>query len=55
MKRISVFVAGLLSCVMAVPGPADSLCADEFTAVEHQRQTIYHSPQTPGFTSWVGA
>jgi hypothetical protein len=25
------------------------------TAVEHQRQTIYHSPQTPGFTSWVGA
>ena len=29
--------------------------ADEFAAVDHQRQTIYHSPQTPGFTSWVGA
>lgn len=28
---------------------------DEFSAVEHQRQTIYHSPQNPGFTSWVGA
>ncbi|MBI1915441.1 MAG: exo-alpha-sialidase [Planctomycetes bacterium] len=29
--------------------------ADEFAAVEHKRQTIYHSPQKPGFTSWVGA
>ncbi len=29
--------------------------ADKYSAVEHQRQTIYHSPQTPGFTSWVGA
>lgn len=29
--------------------------ADEFTAVDHQRQTIYHSPQSPGFTCWVGA
>lgn len=22
---------------------------------DHERQTIYHSPQKPGFTSWVGA
>src|SRR5437870_6335883 len=29
--------------------------SDEFTAVEHKRQTIYHSPQKPGFTCWVGA
>ncbi len=29
--------------------------ADEFSAVEYQRQTIYHSPQTPGYTCWVGA
>lgn len=28
---------------------------DEFRAVEYRRQTIYHSPQKPGFTSWVGA
>jgi hypothetical protein len=28
---------------------------DEFTAAEYKRQTIYHSPQKPGFTSWVGA
>lgn len=29
--------------------------ADEFSVVAYQRQTIYHSPQKPGFTSWVGA
>ncbi|MBP85810.1 MAG: hypothetical protein CMJ64_03695 [Planctomycetaceae bacterium] len=28
---------------------------DQFSAVEHARRTIYHSPQTPGFTSWAGA
>jgi hypothetical protein len=28
---------------------------EAFSAVEHSRRTIYHSPQTPGFTSWVGA
>lgn len=27
----------------------------DYVAVEHKRQTIYHSPQKPGFTSWVGA
>src|SRR5262249_21422723 len=29
--------------------------AAELAAVEFQRQTLYHSPQEPGFTSWVGA
>jgi hypothetical protein len=29
--------------------------AEEFVAVEHKRQTVYHSPEKPGFTSWVGA
>lgn len=28
---------------------------EEFSAVEHSRRTIYHSPQTPGYTCWVGA
>jgi BNR repeat-like domain len=28
---------------------------DALSAVEYGRQTIYHSPQKPGFTSWVGA
>jgi hypothetical protein len=26
-----------------------------FKAVEYERRSIYHSPQTPGFTSWPGA
>lgn len=29
--------------------------ADQFSVTDHQRNTIYHSPQKPGFTSWVGA
>lgn len=29
--------------------------ASDFVAVEYQRQTIYHLPQTPGYTCWVGA
>lgn len=28
---------------------------DEFEAVDYERLAIYHSPQTPGFTSWAGA
>jgi hypothetical protein len=29
--------------------------APKFQAVEHARKTIYHSPDQPGYTSWVGA
>jgi hypothetical protein len=36
-------------------GLATRATADEFVAVEHKRQTVYHSPEKPGFTSWVGA
>ena len=35
--------------------PVATVRADDVAAIEHQRQTIYHSPQKPGFTSWVGA
>ena len=35
--------------------PAVRVSADEFVAVGRKRQTVYHSPQKPGFTSWVGA
>ena len=34
---------------------AATASADEFIAIEHQRQTMYHSPQRPGFTSWCGS
>ena len=45
----SVLLALLLFALVS-PGSAD-----EFSAVEYERQTIYHSPQTPGYTCWVGA
>lgn len=31
------------------------IVADEFEAVGYEQRAIYHSPQTPGFTSWAGA
>ena len=49
------------SCAVLVLLPLATLSADEapkpltVIAREHQHQTIYHSPQKPGFTSWVGA
>src|ERR1700720_3744239 len=47
-------MAGLI--LAAAAWPAFNVRADdEFSAIEHTRQTIYHSPQKPGFTSWVGA
>lgn len=46
----------LLTLAAAIALPDSSASADvDFIAVEHKRQTIYHSPQKPGFTSWVGA
>ena len=43
----------VLLALAAVPGSVSG--ADEFVAAEHKRQTVYHSPEKPGFTSWVGA
>ena len=53
MRFVSLGLAMLV--VVVLPGWIAGADAAEFFAVEHQRQTIYHSPQTPGFTSWVGA
>lgn len=46
---MKTFVAFILSTITLVA------VADDFTALDYQRQTIYHSPQTPGYTCWVGA
>jgi hypothetical protein len=51
MKYASFAVAVLL----LMPPIAARAEGVTFAAAEHQRQTIYHSPQKPGFTSWVGA
>ncbi len=49
-SRLRSAVAGLALCALVT-----AACADEFSAADYQRRTIYHSPQTPGFTSWCGA
>jgi hypothetical protein len=50
-------ITRFLAPLIALAGLASAmrLNADEFTPVEHKRRTIYHSPEKPGFTSWVGA
>ncbi|GDY08903.1 hypothetical protein LBMAG52_23890 [Planctomycetia bacterium] len=50
MSRLWLVLAGF-----ALPPLVAPASANEFSVIEHQRQTIYHSPQKPGFTSWVGA
>lgn len=49
--RSSSLILAALTLTAAIP----QLRAGDFAAIDHQRQTIYHSPQSPGFTSWVGA
>ncbi len=45
-----------LLAAIAFPCPIEPAGAQDqgVTAVEHARRTIYHSPQTPGFTCWTG-
>ena len=45
----------LLSVVLTTPLLAGLSSADEYVAVDYQHTTVYHSPQTPGYTCWVGA
>ena len=47
-------ILGFILVTVILHAPTPSAGADEFAAVDHQRRVIYHSPQTPGFTSWVG-
>src|SRR3954466_1453316 len=39
----------------AEPAKADRAAKRAATGQQWQRKTIYHSPQTPGYTCWVGA
>jgi hypothetical protein len=41
--------------LLAILVPAGPTRAGGFAAVARKRQTIYHSPEKPGFTSWLGA
>jgi hypothetical protein len=56
MRRPQQGIGILASLAALTLGPANVWAdARDYSAVEHKRQTVYHSPQEPGFTSWVGA
>src|SRR6187549_137975 len=55
MKLAAVSCAALLLLPLVAFSADEVRKPDEVVIHEHQRQTIYHSPQKPGFTSWVGA
>ncbi len=51
-------LGSLIPCVLLVLLNVSELAGNEvkeFEAVDCQRRTIYHSPQTPGYTCWVNA
>lgn len=53
LRRWQWAVGCALLSVISVSKMASA--ADNWQAVRDQRRMIYHSPQTPGFTCWVGA
>lgn len=61
LRTLSAVVLLIMALRVTAGEPIDAARATSdpdvaiVSAVEHQRKTIYHSPQTPGFTSWVGA
>lgn len=55
MLKHNLRLIGLLAA-LAVLNQESRLCGQgrAIVAVEHSRTTIYHSPETPGFTCWTG-
>lgn len=51
--RICV-VAGVVTIAAASHAAEPASQPSSFTATDHVRRTIYHSPQTPGYTCWSG-
>ena len=50
-RALRAFVAAAWGAIMLGPARAAEV---KVKAVDHVRQTIYHSPQSPGYTCWVG-
>ena len=53
--KIGCLIACTLLGVLLSVGVLAGEAQNAFEAVDCHRQTIYHSPQTPGYTSWVHA
>ena len=52
--RILTTLVAALVATASQAADAESDSKRSFTAVDYKRRTIYHSPQTPGFTCWTG-
>jgi hypothetical protein len=52
MERALLLSLGLL-CLMSCHARGDK-AAPTVTVTDYERRVIYHSPETPGWTSWVG-
>ena len=50
--RIGCLLSGFFIVLLGNLGTA---AGPKFQAVDHVHKTIYHSPQTPGYTCWAGA
>ena len=48
-------VSGLLVALLIGLTKVEAAEGTTFNAVHHARRTIYHSPQTTGYTCWTGA
>lgn len=53
MHRRNRLLAALM--FFAASQPTLPAQADDYTALEHRRESIYRSPQKPGYTCWTGA
>jgi hypothetical protein len=54
-RRTSLWVTFVLLVFFTYRAEAVAANADQWLAKQHSRKTIYHSPQKPGYTCWVGA
>ena len=53
-RYMAVMNTTVIAIWSAIVAAQVSAAEPEVKAVDHVRRTIYHSPQSPGFTSWVG-
>lgn len=55
MAKLVFFASAVAAFILSESGSADGASADaSVETVEYAEKTIYHSPDTPGWTSWVG-
>ena len=55
MAKLVFFTSAVAAFILSESGSADGASAEvSVETVEYAEKTIYHSPETPGWTSWVG-